>query len=306
MRPMSVLPRIVSVLLGIVLTTPAVAPRIALAAPADAGAEADDATRLNAEAQQKFSDGQFADAARTYARILEVLPENRVNREERDNTLLIALEVYREAFKKQRVEGDAESTRKAAQLLCAADKHYKRYLDTYREVYGGGADPSKAALESHASLTALLKQVEGELGAPPCGPPPAKAEPKPEDPAPPDLGGGPEPPRGPSGVGLIVGGAITLTAGLGATSMIIIGGINRRKAKEIRDDEESTDGERQNARENIKRADGLIIAGSVVTGVLIAGGATMLGIGIRRRMRYVAFAPQLERGYVGLSLQGRF
>lgn len=303
---MLALPRIVSMLLGITLATPVALPRLAHAQPTDApGEEATEATRLNAEAQQKYADGDYAGSAQTYARILEVLPENRVNREERDNVLLLVIGVYQDAYKQATVVGDKDAIRRAAEMLCVAEKHYKAYVSTYRDVYGGGADPSKAARESNDTLQAKLKEAEAELGSSPCAPPPPKVEPKKEDP-PAFTFEGPEPPRGPSGVGLIVAGAITLTAGVGATSMIIVGGINRRKAKDIRDDEESTDAERSNAKDNIKRADGLIIAGSVVSGVLIAGGAAMLGIGIRRRMRYMAFAPTFNRGYVGLSLQGRF
>jgi hypothetical protein len=306
MQTMPALPRIVSVLLGIVLATPVAAPQTAVAAPAGLpGQEADEARRLNAEAQQMFADGQYVEAARTYARILEVLPENKINREERDNTLLIALEVYREAYKQQRVPGNTDATRTAAKLLCTADTHYQKYLDTYRDQYGSAADPSKAARESYAELQAMMREAEGELGSSPCGPPPAEVKPPEEPKGVVDLSG-PDPPRGPSGIGLIVGGAVALAGGLGATSMIIIGGINRRKAVEIRDDDMETDARREEARDNVRRANGLIVAGSVVTGVLLAGGATMLGIGIRRRMRYMAFSPQLNRGYVGLSLQGRF
>ncbi len=279
------------------------------------GEAADEATRLNAEAQQMFADGNYVEAARTYARILEVLPENRVNLEERDNSLLIALEVYREAYKQQRVVGDKEATRTAAKLLCVAKGHYDTYLETYREVYGGAMNPSKAALESNDELQKMLDDAESELGAPACGPPPP-VEVEPTPPVLPPLGPERLPPPGPSGMGLIVAGALTMTAGLGASSMIIIGGINRRKARRVLDRENGEDAteaemsmleaEHKLARENRTRANGLIIAGSVTTAVLLAGGATMLGIGIRRRLRYMAFAPNMGRGYVGLSLQGRF
>jgi len=300
--------------LGIFLAAAVAAPRTALAQPGDMpGEKAEDATRLNAEAQQMFEDGQYAEAARTYARILEVLPENKVNLEERDNTLLIALEVYREAYRKQRAAGD----KRAAKLLCTAQGHYNKYLATYREEYGGAMDPSKAALESHDELQKLLSEAETALGAPPCGPPPpptAGVDTKtPLPPQPPDRPTFP----GRSGSGLIIAGALTMTAGLGATSMIIVGGINRRKATRVLDeenDEDATeaemmmmlDAEKELARENRRRANGLIIAGSVTTAVLLAGGAAMLGIGIKRRMRYMAFTPSMGRGYAGLRLQGRF
>ncbi len=316
MPSMSSLPRIVSVLLGIILAAPVAVPRTALAQPGDMpGETASDATRLNAQAQQLFADGKYAEAANTYARILEVLPENRVNLEERDNSLLITLEVYREAYRQLRAPGDKEATRSAAKLLCAAEGHYATYLATYREVYGGAMNPSKAALESSDELQKLLREAEDELGAPPCGPPPPEVIPVPEAP-PPLPPPGPEPPRGPSGMGLIVAGALTITAGLGATSMIIIGGINRGKANDVLDRKDAEDAteaemmmlesEKEVARDNRSRANGLIIGGSIATTVLLAGGATMLGIGIRRRLRYMAFAPNMGRGYVGLSLQGRF
>ena len=307
MHSMPALPRIVSVLLGIILATPAVAPRVVAAAPSDLpGQEAEEARRLNAEAQQKYADGQYGDSARTYARILEVLPENKINREERDNTLLLALQVYRDAYTQQRIPGNQDATRKAAELLCTAEVHYQKYLDAYHDEYGGAADPSKAARESFEALQALMREAEGELGAPPCGPPPAVVDPPvAETSGEVDLTGV-DPQRGPSGIGLIVGGAVTMGAGLGAISMIVVGGLNRRKAVRIRDNDESNDDEVANAKDNIKRANGLIIAGSVTSAVLLAGGAAMLGIGIKRRLRYMAFAPTLDRGYVGLSLQGRF
>lgn len=299
--------------LGIFLAAAVAAPRVAVAQPSELpGEKAEDATRLNAEAQQMFEDGDYAQAAHTYARILEVLPENKVNLEERDNTLLIALEVYREAYKKQRTAGDKE----AAKLLCTAQGHYDKYLATYREEYGGAMNPSKAALESNEALQTLLTEAEAALGAPPCGPPPpTKAEVDIETPPPPPP---PETPTFPgrSGAGLIIAGALTITAGLGTSSMIIVGGINRRKARRVLDrenDEDATEAEmtmleaeKNLARENRRRANGLIIGGSVATAVLLAGGATMLGIGLRRRMRYMAFVPETGRGYVGLSLQGRF
>ncbi len=298
--------------LGIFLAAAVAAPRTAVAQPSDMpGKKAEDATRLNAEAQQMFEDGLYAEAADKYARILEVLPENKVNLEERDNTLLIALEVYREAYRKQRAAGDKD----AAKLLCTAAKHYDTYLATYREEYGGAMDPSKAALESNEELQKLLSEAETALGAPPCGPPPTpEAEVVTKAPPPLPVEKPTFPDR--SGAGLIIAGAVTMAAGLGATSMIIVGGINRRKSRRVLDREYAEDAtetqmmtldaEKELARENRRRANGLIIAGSITTAVLLAGGATMLGIGLKRRMRYMAFAPEMGRGYAGLSLQGRF
>ncbi|MCA9705734.1 MAG: hypothetical protein KDK70_07795 [Myxococcales bacterium] len=67
------------------------------------------------------------------------------------------------------------------------------------------------------------------------------------------------------------------------------------------------DGSAQADAEDRKRsANAMIISGSILMGVLTIGGATMLGIGIRRRIRYTAVAPSFGPSYVGLSLQRRF
>jgi hypothetical protein len=109
-------------------------------------------------------------------------------------------------------------------------------------------------------------------------------------------------------VGLIVAGSIMLAAGLGTIAMIIVGdSINRKAkrdlaaAKEDGDNAGIEDANRRGQTGNV-----LIITGAVFTGLFIAGGATMLGIGIHRRVRYVAFSPTVGRGYAGLSLRGRF
>jgi hypothetical protein len=40
--------------------------------------------------------------------------------------------------------------------------------------------------------------------------------------------------------------------------------------------------------------------------VLVAAGATMLGVGIRRKLRTTAFAPVVSPRFVGLGATGRF
>ncbi len=269
------------------------------------GSEASEAKQLNADAQARFAEGNYAAAAAAYARIFEVLPENRINREERDNTLLISLEVYREAYRQRRSGGGEEAVAEAAEFLCQGKRLYDKYAARYRDVYGGGAEPSLEATKSMGEVRDLIAEADAALGRPACEPQPASPPPPPP----------PKPTRppitpitvntGPSGVGLIVAGSVTIAVGLGTTGMIIAGAQMVKRADEDRNDA-MTDAERNDADDRGRTGNALIISGSILTGVLLAGGATMLGIGIRRRMRYLAFTPQMNRGYVGVSLRGRF
>lgn len=292
--------RPISMLLGLALATSPVAPSVAQAsllqeAPGD---ESGQAKQLNADAQSKFASGDLPGAANTYGRILEILTENRVNREERDNTLLVALEVYREAFRQ--ADAGGEELTSSIELLRTGVRLYDAYEAEYQRVYGGGADPSLEARESGDEIKKMLAEAEAKLG-PPEPPPKPKVDPPKKQPVLTPI----TVPIGPSGVGLIVAGSITMAAGLGTIAMIIVGSKQTRDANNEREDA-MTQAEADEADRKGRRGDALIISGSVLTGVLLAGGATMLGIGISRRRRYMAFSPQIGPRYVGAGFRARF
>ena len=301
-----------------------------LISPGDAAAEsklapgepATEAIELNQEAQRLYGAGQFTAAGRTYAQILSVLPENAVNVQERDNVMLLTYEAYRRAYADALGSEGPGPQERAAALLCEAQEHEKEYRSAFGEAYKGARELSDDVLRSGETLRGALAAAEASLGAPPCarvdlGPAVRCAAETTDCAGPDDPGRGHDTDYGkPSGAGLIVAGALTMAAGLGTSSMIIVGGARRREADNILKREaspEATDREvaklasdAQRAREDRSRANGLIVAGSVVTGLLVAGGATMLGLGSRRRMRYMAFTPAMDRRSVGFSLQGRF
>ena len=90
--------------------------------------------------------------------------------------------------------------------------------------------------------------------------------------------------------------------------MIIVGALQAKEAKgDYRDAQKNMDDAgKKDADRKGRRANGLIAGGAVMTGVFLAAGGAMLGIGIRRRVRYQAFAPVVGPQYVGIGWQGRF
>ncbi|MBL4684249.1 MAG: hypothetical protein JKY37_06650 [Nannocystaceae bacterium] len=257
-----------------------------------------DSTRvkdLNNRAQVTYGDGNFRGAAKSWNEILEILPENRTNREERETTLLVALDAYMRAFESR----EATDLKDAVASLRAGLTAYDRYVKEYQRVYGGGANVGLEAEETGTEIKRLYDEASRRLAPPPPD------EPKAKDPIIAPVVIKPFEPQGPSGVGLIVGGAVTIVGGLGAMSLIIVGSSISKRASG-----DSSDAQSQQKMDEVDRrgktGDALIVTGAVLGTIMLAGGATMLAFGIRRRVRYLAVAPTMGRGYVGVSLGGRF
>ena len=235
------------------------------------------AREANTEAEVRFKAGDYGEAARAWVRIHELLPENEINRAERDNTLHLALIAFMQSYKDNR---DQDVSRRAllhdVQLLREGQAFFDGYEAEFKRVHR--KDVSTAARSFADELARLLAEGEAELEAE--APPPVIDR------------GGPGPGPGPivkydiprhNGVGLIVGGSLVLAAGLGTIPMIVIG-----------------------AGRNDRQGDAMLTTGAVLGTLCLAGGATMLGIGIKRRLDYTAFTPTVGPRYVGFGLRGRF
>lgn len=116
----------------------------ALVVPQHAEARAPDASPLADATQVKerygrtseaYDTGNYRAAAESMNEVLKILPENRVNREERETALLVALDAYTREFEKQ----EATSTRDAVATLKAGVATYDRYVKEFQRVYGGDA-----------------------------------------------------------------------------------------------------------------------------------------------------------------------
>ena len=265
-------------------------------------AKSTEVLRLNARAQESYDAGDFEAAAHAWAEILRILPESETNKAERNTQLLIMIDASIRAFQQQggrsRAEVSVEVLRRGVATL-------DQYESDFSSTYGQGVRTSEEAQEQAQRLRTLLASTEANL-------PVAAPEPTPpRDPTTNDdvliRNKGFDPP---SGVGLIVGGSLMITAGLGATSMIAVGATMNKQAS--RDHKKASEAEpvdeagQDAADDKGRTGTALLVTGSVLTGVLLAGGATMLGFGIKRRIRYLAFSPTAGRGFVGVSLRGRF
>lgn len=266
--------------------------------PASMEAARAEARTLTEQGQASFDAGDYRAAAASWQRILEVLPEDTPNRDKRENALLIALEAYKFEFRQAQAEKGTASAEDVTRLRAALTL-CREYAAELTRVYGAQGTVDGAVFESRAEIEQML----AEAGAPPPGP---------------VIDPGPTGPqlertvvqRGPTGIGLIVGGSITTAAGLGMLPLIIIGARDLKRANADIEAAEGMDPPNEAAlaaAEDDKRtANAMLISGSVLAGVLVAGGATMLGIGIRRRVRYMAFAPSIGPAYVGIGVGGRF
>jgi hypothetical protein len=95
-------------------------------------------------------------AAAAWRRILDVLPENATNREERETTLLIALEAYKEAARSLSHDSSAQSC--ATALLREAVALLDRYVDElHRALPSVAIGPAVDA--SGAELRAMLEAM---------------------------------------------------------------------------------------------------------------------------------------------------
>lgn len=275
-----------------------------LAGPAEIDQNFQDGSRTSARAlteqgQASFDAGDYEGAAAAWSKILDTLPENELNREERENALLISLEAYKHAFRRRTAEkgsaGKAE-TELLRQGLRLCDEYTKEVV----RVHGGSVSP--AVVESRVQVEEMLAQSGGSSDAvvTPILPPPGTGG---EDPF---VRTGIQP--GPSGNGLIAAGSATIVVGLAMIPLVVIGASRSKQADQdlqVAEDEGNEQGI-SDAQDRKSSANAMIISGSILLGVLTAGGATMLGIGIRRRIRYTAFSPVVGPRFVGLSLQGRF
>jgi len=231
-----------------------------------------------------YDRAEYLAAARTWARILETLSENEVNRAERDNALLITLDAYMRPYERYHFGSrTGEPPPEVVEGLEEGVRVYERYLAAYRRAYGETAQISPSAQEVARQLLSFWEEVRGSEGSESAERP------------------GVDPRDGwvidgcdrrtdrcyQRGVPLIVVGSVSLGLGLGATSMIVVGGLRAR------DNNDAT-------------AKGLIIGGSVATVALLTAGGVMLGVGIRRRGRRIAVSPMLGPGLTGLSMVGRF
>ncbi len=292
-------------------------PTVLAATTTTAMVQDSEVTRLFAEGQERYSNDDFAGAADSWSRLLEMLPEAQANKATRENVLLNITQAYLDAYNRSRKNDGS----KDIEHLRSGKKVLETYFAGYRKAYGDRAGVSQAVQEKSDELEEELRKAEEELAAasatttdPDGGtkPPDGGTEPK----KPPE-GGGQQvivlKPQN-TGNGLIVGGAVVGFLGLGALTMGIIGAVRAPKAEKDYKQAES-DGDalaQEEADFRGRQANKLTIAGFVLAPLLLGGGAAMIYFGVKQKKNAehqepaVTVTPLMGPRFSGLGLSGRF
>ena len=286
-------PRLVAIALSVGLTVPSAA----LAAPAN------DVERMYTQGQEKLEARDYTAAADVWTRLLGALEENADNRAIRETVILNLIEAHLLAYN---LLVDEEGKKDVAHLR-RAEATLREYIATFNGVYGEGVALSVDISQKHEELRDVLDRLSAK-------PPPPHPDPDPDpDPPPPP----PPPARDNAGVGLIAGGAVVTAVGLGALAMIPVGSVRGKRSgaaysdAAIRLDADPNDPgahqDRVKALHDGEQANAILIAGAVLAPLLIAGGATMIGLGAKKRIHgHARLTPSIDRGFVGATLTGRF
>ncbi|MCA9704775.1 MAG: hypothetical protein KDK70_02860, partial [Myxococcales bacterium] len=177
------------------------------------------ARALTQQGQAAFDAGDYLGAAAAWRKILDILPENELNREERENALLISLEAYKQAFRRVSLEGTSDGAQYLRDALALCDAYTKEVGRVH-----GPTGVSPAVVESRVEIEGMLTGV---------GP----GEPRtPIVPAP-DTGLVLEPDNihrgsGKNGTGLIALGSVSIVVGLAMMPLVIIGAKRHKTANE--------------------------------------------------------------------------
>lgn len=276
-----------------------------------------DIERLYIEAEQRTDAGDFEGAEKSWARLLDELPESTDNQAVRETIMYKLIDAHVRAYKKSDNDIVHLRTGKAA-----IDKYYS----DFRAVHGDNASPSDLvedkANELKRELDRAIEQQQSEAIT-------ATGTSGTVTPTQPTTGTTPSDTSKPinpkAGLGLIIGGSVAAGVGiaaLGATVGVGASGVNQalddhadaqqRLADDMNDMEAQADLDKANDDGN--RYETLAIAGGVVSGAVIIGGAVMILLGVRARnrgkgktsARINTFAPMLRHDHVGLAVGGRF
>lgn len=294
----------------------ATAPAQAAMAPNEAEIE-----RLYVEGQQQLEAQDYTGAADSWTRLLELLPESGDNQAVRESVIINILDAHLKAYN-QLVD---ESGNKDAAHLRSGKQTLDRYYSDFKRIHGDRKGVSAAVQDKAEELERTLAKAEESAGTTGATEDDA-TEPTPvvspaEDDQPKDREVIVLQAQN-NGTGLIVGGAVAGALGLGALAMIPIGAIQGDQAEEDFNNA-TTDAEETRAEDDGRQANAVLIAGAVLTPLLLGAAAAMLVIGFKQRrkaqeeqsrvMRGASLTPTFQvpghgrgAGFTGLTLRGRF
>ncbi|HWB76060.1 MAG TPA: hypothetical protein VG755_13920 [Nannocystaceae bacterium] len=106
---------------------------------------------------------------------------------------------------------------------------------------------------------------------------------------------------------LIASGAVLLALGAGASSMIAVGAVEGSRARQDQKLPGYSESQRMNIDQRGRSMNSLLIAGAVVTPVLVLSGISLIAAGaVKRHKAQIAIAPSVSTKFTGIVLRGRF
>jgi hypothetical protein len=298
----------------------ALASAVALWQPAAHAAAPDskEVQRLYLEGEERNAAKDYKGAYESWTLLMGKLPESAANQATRENVLLNIVEAHINAYNGMLTADN----KKDISHLRGGKTTVDKYVADFSATYGDRKAVSPAVQEKINELNDLLKRAEEEekAAATTTEPPPGGDGPKQQDVIKNDqkdvvvL----EPQN--SGNGLIVGGSVVTFLGVGALTMLIIGGVRGKKADEdyaaAQDMPDGPDKDLAVDRAEFegKQGNQLVIAGAVLAPLLLGGGITMLVFGIRQKQQAqrdraragATMMPTFGRGFAGVAIRGRF
>lgn len=272
-----------------------------------------------------YEGADYAKAAKTWADLLGKLPETPASRTMRASLVIDTMSAYQAAYE---AGGDI------AMLKAGMDAYYG-YFKTYRDAHGSTNIPEpvvearfvmKEALE-HAEVGGNKNGNNGGTGGSNGG---GTANGNGTD----NGGGAGTSAGGTSGNGsaggtsaaggkrkpgrgdrgerdpatpLIASGAVLLALGAGASSMIAVGAVEGSRARQDQRLPGYSESQRMNIDQRGRSMNSLLIAGAVVTPVLVVSGISLLAVGaVKRHKAQLAVAPAVSPKFTGIVLRGRF
>ncbi len=273
------------------------------------GAMTPEARKQFAAGQKAYDAQEFERAAQGFATALQKVQETPANRSVRAFLVVDAMVAYQEAF---------ELSNDPAHLQAGLDLYYA-YFKTYRETHGSTNIP-EIVVEQRFAIKETLSRVESRKSTTTTTTTPTSSSPSSNTNDSTPVAQADDRDRrnrnrdGRADVGttdkskpLIISGAVSLALGAGASSMIAIGAINGRHAREDQKNPAYTDEQRDRIDQQGRTANALFIAGLVTTPVFLVTGAALLGKGLSdRRKAQLSFAPSVTPRFAGVVLRGRF
>lgn len=268
-----------------------------------------------------YEGADYAKAAKLWAELLGKLPETPSSRTMRASLVIDTMSAYQAAY---------EANRDIALLKAGMDAYYG-YFKAYRDAHGSTNIP-EPVVEARFVMKEALEHAEAGGNEPSNGNTGTGST----------SGGGNangngtdgtsaggtngnggaggksaangKPKRGrgdrsesDSATPLIASGAVLLALGAGASSMIAVGAVEGSRARQDQKLPGYSESQRMNIDQRGRSMNSLLIAGAVVTPVLVLSGISLIAAGaVKRHKAHIALAPSVSRRFTGIVLRGRF